>query len=701
MPVLEPHNATQDLAELDAMFRVAVDHPVRRRWLEDADLAYQFRQGEQWSNAELQVLSERNQPPIVENEIHAVIERRKGEYKRLRTTVKYTGRNAPLDEQTAQNQSDLHRFIDYDNDYEFEEGEVVDDGLVGGRGVLYCAIAKNELGQPAVRLRHEDPFCIFPDPYSRRYDWNEDARYICRSKWLELDDAIALWPNKKTELTNAVNGGFQPATGVSGILDPKVLDTQNFLYYDQQRTRVRPVEVWFKKRIRQQFLVTDNGIEVRIDDLKLAADAKPPANLLEMRVVDRMHFAVFCGGLWIVEPRESPYRCNRFPFVPYYAYRKKDGQPYGYVWNLIDPQREINARRSKALHNLNSRQTLYEKNAVKDKVELAAEMARADGQIEVENGALSNGKFQIRENHDITQGNLAMLQESKVAVRRIAGEDFLEPTGEMRSGAGVQRQQMPHQMGVVSLHENVRRTRRLKERLVYEYVKQFYTDEMVFQITDDPNVVRQVRLTAEHFAAIKEGIYDLVLDDQTDYATVQEQQFDTLATTLPQVIQFGPAWAKVLIAMSKLRNKDGLLQMIDQMSAKAPPEPKFSVSFDWKELTPEEKAVIGPHLGMPELAQVEMMTGEEPASKRKVRADLLKTKIKEGMRASIEEGRQNLAAQQTMVEGVLGSRQMAQDDTAMRRADALAELQQRREMQQWAMDREAGQAANAGNPDQA
>src|SRR6185295_4257290 len=169
---------------------------------------------------------------------------------------------------------------------------------------------------------------------------------------------------------------------------------------------------------------------------------------------------------------------------------------------------------------------------------------------------------------------------------------------------------------------------RMKAQLTFELVKQFYTDEMVFQITEDPGVVKTVRLSSDHFDSLKESIYDLVAEDTVDHSTSQAEQFETLATTLPQALAHGPQWAKLFIQMSDLRNKDTLVKMIDQMSAPPPVQPKVSIAAQWNELTQAERIAWCQQFGWNELLKAEMQSPTEPASLTQNKAELMKMKMK-------------------------------------------------------------------------
>jgi hypothetical protein len=63
-----------------------------------------------------------------------------------------------------------------------------------------------------------------------------------------------------------------------------------------------------------------------------------------------------------------------------------DGDRYGFVRNLKSPQDEVNHRRSKALHLLNSRRVVSEKGAVDDIEVARREWAKPDGWVETNPG---------------------------------------------------------------------------------------------------------------------------------------------------------------------------------------------------------------------------------------------------------------------------------------------------------------------------
>jgi hypothetical protein len=73
--------------------------------------------------------------------------------------------------------------------------------------------------QPEIKITSEDPFDIFPDPYSRRYDWNEDAKFVCRVKLPTLDEAKELYPRRKELEISAKGPGCSPLLTIGMLVN--------------------------------------------------------------------------------------------------------------------------------------------------------------------------------------------------------------------------------------------------------------------------------------------------------------------------------------------------------------------------------------------------------------------------------------------------------------------------------------------------
>lgn len=605
----------ETVSRLEKMFLSSVLSPVWKDWRKHADEDFQFYEGDQWTAFEKAVLQERGQPDTVENLIKPKVERLLGQFQRQHSTVQTLGRNVSIDEQTAATASDIFRWVDQSNGTEFEEGDAVKDKFIGGFGVLECCSYLDPLGHTTITIRNENPFYIFPDPHSRRYDWNEDAKFIARSKWLDLDDAIALWPKKAKSLRQCCSS--LPGSGYAGVMDPQVLKQANWNYFDPNRERLRPVELYYKRKVLKRILITPTGVSVELDYLgpRQAMAQAPAGSTMDSVVSEEMWLGIYCGGLLIYHDRCQD-QDGMFPFIPYFGDRKKSGEPFGPVRNLVPLAKEINKRRSKALNLLSTNQAIAEQNAVEDWAEFTNEKAKPDGVMKVR----KLDAVELIKNQDMGQSQMAMHQESKQAFNMVSGDD---PTNQgqasqMRSGIGKAREQMATDLVNMPLFSNIRRSRRIKLKKVWGLVCQHFTDDLIFQITDDPNAAKVISVPKDKLAAMREMAFNFVISDVEDSLTLQTEQFQIVAEIFPQILPLGIGPAKFLLELSNIKpkQKEGLMKMLDDMAAQPPPEPKISLTLNWGDMQPEERAIFAKNkLNMPELAAFLLEQGE-PSGKR-------------------------------------------------------------------------------------
>ena len=622
------------LVQLDEWIRADIEHPTWVSWRENALKCFRYKENDQWTKEELKELATRGQPPTVNNQISVTINRLVGQFVKIKTRIGYRGRNQPQDQSVAEALTDTFLYIRQANALEFEEVEMADNGFTGGFGVLETYVEFDDIGQPEIKVRSEDPFSIFPDGWSRRYDWNEDATRISRAKWMDVKDAQARWPGKKNQIGELADGN------VLGLLSD-VIGFKNENYVDPKSHRVRPFEVWWKEKIKETICLFDDGsiVDKQAMTLKLSDGQSRPISKKELeelkkirnykeidRLSHKMHCAVFISGV-LLEHKEVDRKY--FPFVPYFAYRKKSGEPYSLIFLAIPMQDAINKRESKALHLLNTNQAIMEENAVEDENELAIQKARPDGIIKLRVG--QKEKFELHNNIELAATQFNMHNQGKIDFRHITGinpEALGEPS-EVRSGVGIARKVAMTELVIAPLYDNVRRTRILLARNILELVQKYYTEEKLFYILDDLKKVKEVALNRRLPGGkiendIKQGLYDVVAEDMPDITTLQQEQAQLLAQALPNILPFGPFWTKKLIQLSDIRNKEEYIKEIEAESGPPPLEPKINLTVQFDKLPPSERAFYYMKMGSPEMAQVVMQENMPPTQMLDAQADQAK-----------------------------------------------------------------------------
>lgn len=647
-------------------FQSAITHQVWKDWREHAAKDYRFREGDHWEPQELKVLADRGQPPTIRNEIKPIIDRVHGQFLQTRQSLTFLARNSPADDAVSQLKCDLHRHVDQSNEYEFHEADVALHGLTGGFGVIEENIRLNDQGRKEIFIDAQNPFDFYPDPFSLKPDWS-DAKFVIRAKWMDLDDAIARWPEQEMALRTVVAGN-SGAFVQDFDLDSRIANDVQALFVDPNRRRIRPVECWYRRKVELWNIYGPDGITV----FSVPIDVKEKAQVMKVlpgtfsakkQIVDQMWVGVFCSHVLIHHDKSPLLPCNRFPFVPFFADRKVNGEPFGLVRPLVPIQEALNKRESKALNMLSNRRIIAEENAIKDPTLAQQENAKADGYVETAPGAISQGRVQFPDNQDVGQAQVALTSMSMAAMPRVSGinDESMGMRTEVRSGIGIARKQQMTNLIVNPVVNNLRRFRRNRAKLQDELIELVYTEEMAFQVTDDPNTPRLVQVSRDHLEAMRQRTYDIVVDDHPDYATVREQELDMLFTLWPQIASLGPGMMKVALAMTNLREKQGLIKMIDQASQPPAQQPKMSLALTWADLSPEMQAYLAySALQAPALAEAILKQGADPAFLAKIKADLAKTQIKEGTRAAVERGKLDLTARATQIEGLMKAAEFGQ-----------------------------------------
>src|SRR5574343_511078 len=340
----------------------ATADPLRLQYEAEASLNYSYVENEFYTAEELAEFAERGQPPTKRNEIAPILERIAGQFIQTRSVATFLGRKTPADDTLAGLAQDYQRWTDQTTNFECEEQDFAWDGLVGGVGWLKGSIVTNQLGQRVQSVRAINPFHVFKDPRSTRYDPNDDAKYIVEGSWMDIEDAVALFPEQEDEILGYVQrGGVAYGLPSSGQLASALQNEQSVpgsmyalsVQGAGARRRVRPFEIWYKRKIKVYYLFTGEGVLA----LPVPLDAKAARAIvaqagqdltIESRLQDRMYTGVLLGNL-LIHHDVSEHATNLFPYIPFYSGLRKNGCPLPLTSRLVPINEAINKRESKAL----------------------------------------------------------------------------------------------------------------------------------------------------------------------------------------------------------------------------------------------------------------------------------------------------------------------------------------------------------------
>ena len=262
---------------------------------------------------------------------------------------------------------------------------------------------------------------------------------------------------------------------------------------------------------------------------------------------------------------------------------------------MISPQDEINKRRSKGLHYSNMRQSRVSRMAGMEPEDVRRELAKPDGVVVGE-----KDEFEILPTNDMAAANLQLLQEAKAEVDIRGPNAALAGKNEnAMSGRAIIAQQQGGMVEAAMLFDRLRILSLAVYRSAWARIRQYWTGERWVRITEDERNVRfvginhpvtfldlaQRELTSDPQAELKLGLLsrdprahqvakvenavgeldvDINIDEGMDTPTIAAEQFDMLVKMVPQIVQLPPQWGKAIIMASSLRDKDKILEMLEQ-----------------------------------------------------------------------------------------------------------------------------------------
>lgn len=580
----------------------------------------------QWTAEEIEALKERGQAPLVYNVIAQSVNWIIGSEKRGRSDFKVLPRRKEGGK-AAERKTALLKYLSDVNWLSFERSLAFEEAVKAGLGWLESQIQDSDDGEPIYSGAESWRNIIFDSTY-RRLDMT-DCRYIFRVKWVDLDVACALFPDRHEQLVMAATDGYD----TWGADDDDGDDAMDSAEYERAMTgagrdalnygrrRVRLIEAWFRQPEKVEKLKgwkSDFRGEVfDPEDERHVEEVQSGRAVAAVSPMMRMHCAIMTTSdiLW---HGPSPYRHNRYPFTPIWGFRRsRDGMPYGVIRFMRGMQDDVNKRMSKALYILSANKVLMEEGAVDDIEEFRAEVARPDAILTVKNGKLGAVKMDV--DRDLAPAHLELASRSINMIQQVGGvtDELLGRATNAVSGIAIERRQEQGSVGTNKVFDNLRLAFQQHGEKELSLIEQFMTEEKQFRITNSRG--------APEYVNVNDGIpenditrtkADFIVDEAEWRATMRQAAVAELlevAKNLPPEIVM--TMLDLLVENMDIPNRDEIVKRIRQVTGQRDP--------DSEEPTPEEQAIAQANQAQQqfnmELAQAQLE--EQKAKVRKALAD--------------------------------------------------------------------------------
>jgi hypothetical protein len=495
-------------------------------------LSRHYYHADQWSATDIGKFKLRNQPVLTTNRIARKIDGVAGICERLRMDPKAYPRTPNHDAGASLATASIRYVLDAE-EWNTKSAEDVRQAAINAIGGMELFIKAGQGGKPGdydIGFDLVESETFFYDPRSVRLDFS-DVRFMGVAKWLDSDVAAEMFPEHADTIRDMMT------SGPGGL---------NWQQHDREK-------MWVNTDLKRVFL---------IEHWYLRAGCWYYCFYVDMTELKRGK-SMFYGG-------DGNTICR---YVMWSANVDHDGDRYGFVRNLKSMQDEINARRSKALHILNTRRIVMTEGAVQDIEVVRKEAARPDGIVVINPGEAHKFDFDDARTLADMQGQLEFLGEAKQEIENFGPNPAISGEGiENRSGRAIALTQAAGMAELGPFMTSWRGWKIRFYRAIWANAQRYWTGERWIRITDDDDMIQFIslnKLTVDEWGtpSIENAIgtidVDIIIEEGPDTLTMQQDTYDTMIALAQKGAEVPP---EVILELAPIdsQTKKKLFQRIEQ-----------------------------------------------------------------------------------------------------------------------------------------
>lgn len=627
----------------------------------------------QLTDDDIAELEGRGQAPLVYNLVKRTADWIIGTEKRTRIDYKVLGRDKSKGEvEGARIKTDVLKYLSDINKTPFHRSQAFREAVISGLGWIESGVRADEDEEP-IYSRKESWRNVLHDSHSVELD-GSDMMYIHRHKYVDIELAVAMFPQRERVIAAYAMGSIQAEDEERNewYLGNRI-SGQDYLigqagqypslssmsgYLDNSRDRVKLIESWFRKPVRDTVLLAKqlpmfHGLryDAKNDDMRHAV------LIGDATVVERVRLAAFYAisteGCLLATGR-SPYRHNQFPFTPIWCYRRgRDNAPYGIIRPIRDPQDGFNRRMSKSIFALSAYRVTMDSDSIDPKVMSYEDVRREAGRPDALIVKKSGKEIKVDQDRALAEGHMKLAQYEAGLIIDSSGitADNLGMDSNAQSGKAIIAKQSQGSSVTAEVFDNLRFAYQCHGEKDLSLAEQYMSEERVIRITDAKGrpswkkineIVENPDGTVRVLNDIAATKSDFVIDQQDFNVSLREaasQQLFELAATFGKVEpQIALRIMDMAIDQSNLPDKDEMLKQIREITGFRPAEDA---------LTPEEKQELEQQQQQQQQQQQEQAEQQKQAAMADIRVKLADAKLKEAQAeeamAKAEQARNELA----------------------------------------------------------
>lgn len=586
---------------------------------EEAKLARHYYHGAQYTPREIEILKDRRQPIGTFNVTQRKVDAIAGLMLRLRQDPKAYPRN-PRNADGAEVATQCVRTVLDSNEWYFLDNYCATQAGIEGIAGVELKLIDGDHGDPDIGLDFVFGDDFFYDPRSFKPDFS-DARWKGVAKWLDVEAAIELFPDKEDELRSLmVETGFDMTTHADREI--------KWVYVNEHRVRL--VEHWYHHR-------------------------------------GRVYWAFYCSFILLaqgVSPFLDERRRPMDRFIMWSAFVDQDGDRYAFPRIFKSAQDEVNQRRSKALHLSNVTRITLQKGAVDDIETFRREAARPDGVKEYNMG------FEKPESDDKTadlESQLLLLQDARQFIDSYANINpalLMQDSQDQHSGTAINLLQKAGIAEIGTFLRNYRAWKIRVYRAIWNTIQQHWKAERWIRVTDNDGVkqflaVNQLGMNQWGQPVITNAVgaldVDIILDEGPDTINLMQDAYESIKDdpTVPWQIKL-----ELMPMPNSIKKSIEQKMMQAQQQAAQKPDPKVQGEMI--------KAQTAQQKGQAEIAKAQVQAHAEVQNAQQDQAQAAVDQQMERERNAAEIERIRLEMDQRRQDHVFKMAEIAEKNRTMR-----------------------------------
>ena len=570
------------LQKLLRNFKHDIDSSQYADWRVQAAEDQDFYDGNQWSENDVKLLRERGQPDITINEIAPKVDSILNQELTNKTKTVYRSRSFdPEFKGLSEAMTTLAVNVQENADTQYEQSDVFRDQVLTGIGWMELGVKEG-----FITTLRQDPFMMVWDIDDRTRQLT-NSMHVSRMKWYDIDDAKMQFPKMAKTIDDQAqakdssdgNFGLMPSQS-SSTFQFGITDREPYSFIDTKLDKILIIEQQYKKPSKKYRYINERGQQKETFKEEDAKKLTSPDHEIETINTFEIWNAFFTENI-LFENLPHEIQIGEFTLIPTLHKRdERSGVPYGIIKNSKDPQREVNKRRSKTLHLLNTRGVIAEHGAVENESKARQEISRPDFWINVKQGKT----LDIQDNLTLADSQVRVMMQAKEDISSTMGvfDENIGQTTNTTSGVGIQRRQAASVGTKGFAFDSFERFKKRFGRLLGVMMQTVFSDQMflaVFKEDEEGSVItlnKPYELDGKQY--FENDLSTLFFDVHVSQMPNFEAAPEVLAETMQNIVMNGqidvvlqsPTLAKAM----GFQYIDQVLDELKEQQANAVPSPE-------------------------------------------------------------------------------------------------------------------------------